>query len=394
MPYGSIDPSPLEGDDLIGWYRRTPWEVEQEREAARLQQYNDFFGVDPGGDNDGQTVDGAASSDTSDAANDRDQTAPSAGFPAPSFGPAGYVPGLLGDTRQMVSQSSPQHGGVLSIDASPSTDDTGQGSAQTQTPATDAPDDQAAATDGPVLDGGLWPTQGDPALTPVSARSWRIPRAPSVTQNQAPTAPPPNDPRLPLPPQLRPSNGFISWLFGGPVPLKDSTGRVVGYYDHQAANAGLKITGAYAAVAPLFIPGSEAADLLAELAPGGAEAIGDGIEEAASNKIGQAAANHHAWPKYLGGPKEQELVALRKSLHDAFHTQLRVTMRKAGFPPMGGVTGTAPKWAQYFAQNPGSREKAIEMLRQVTSDFDRANGTSISPRLEQVLRDAGANPPN
>ena len=78
-------------------------------------------------------------------------------------------------------------------------------------------------------------------------------------------------------------------------------------------------------------------------------------------------------------------MALRKSLHTAFHTQLRVTMRKAGFPPMGGVEGSTEKWADVLA-DPARRQKAVEILRQVTANFDRANGTSIGPRLETVLR--------
>ena len=47
-----IDPSELEGDDLINWYARSPAEVEAEREAARQDRYDAFInriggGVDP-----------------------------------------------------------------------------------------------------------------------------------------------------------------------------------------------------------------------------------------------------------------------------------------------------------------------------------------------------------
>lgn len=44
MPYSPVDPSKLEGDALRRWYQRWPAEIEQERQAARMQQYNDFFG--------------------------------------------------------------------------------------------------------------------------------------------------------------------------------------------------------------------------------------------------------------------------------------------------------------------------------------------------------------
>ena len=46
MPDGFADPGNLEGDDLVRWYRRSPWEVEQQRQAALRRRYNEFFGVD------------------------------------------------------------------------------------------------------------------------------------------------------------------------------------------------------------------------------------------------------------------------------------------------------------------------------------------------------------
>ena len=45
MPNGPVDPASLEGDDLVQWYRRSPWQVDQDRQALRRQQYNDFFGI-------------------------------------------------------------------------------------------------------------------------------------------------------------------------------------------------------------------------------------------------------------------------------------------------------------------------------------------------------------
>ncbi|HZZ69552.1 MAG TPA: hypothetical protein VFE18_15370, partial [Phenylobacterium sp.] len=44
-------------------------------------------------------------------------------------------------------------------------------------------------------------------------------------------------------------------LFGGPVPLTSPEGNVVGYYDHQAAKAGLGLIAEDSEVAPLFQPG-------------------------------------------------------------------------------------------------------------------------------------------
>jgi len=51
MAYSQIDPSRLEGDDLRRWYMRSPAEIEEERQQAADQRYQDFFGdnrdVDP-----------------------------------------------------------------------------------------------------------------------------------------------------------------------------------------------------------------------------------------------------------------------------------------------------------------------------------------------------------
>lgn len=38
-----VDPASLEGDELERWYRRSPGEVEAEREAVRQQLFDQFF---------------------------------------------------------------------------------------------------------------------------------------------------------------------------------------------------------------------------------------------------------------------------------------------------------------------------------------------------------------
>jgi len=63
-------------------------------------------------------------------------------------------------------------------------------------------------------------------------------------------------------------------------------------------------------------------------------------------------------------------------------------------PGVGGIGGGTRNWADYFAKTPGSEEKAIEILRQVTADFDRAHGTSITPKLEKALESAGKGKPS
>ncbi len=44
MAYGQIDPARLKGGDLTQWYLRSPDDVEQERQDAAAQRYQDFFG--------------------------------------------------------------------------------------------------------------------------------------------------------------------------------------------------------------------------------------------------------------------------------------------------------------------------------------------------------------
>lgn len=122
----------------------------------------------------------------------------------------------------------------------------------------------------------------------------------------------------------------------------------------------------------------ELGDLLAEAAPGAAGAITDGIDEAIHL--------HHPYPKFMGGPVDQALVGLRASLHRALHSQLAGALREAGFPPVGGRMGSQLKWVDYFAKTDGARDQALQIPQRVTRDFDRANGTSITPRLKAVVK--------
>ena len=62
MAYGQIDPARLDGDALTRWYLRSPADIEQARQAAAAQSYNDFFGS-PGGSYDTAATDPPPSSD-------------------------------------------------------------------------------------------------------------------------------------------------------------------------------------------------------------------------------------------------------------------------------------------------------------------------------------------
>lgn len=45
MAYSPVDPARLEGEALRRWYLRSPEEVEQERQAAKAQRYDEFFAI-------------------------------------------------------------------------------------------------------------------------------------------------------------------------------------------------------------------------------------------------------------------------------------------------------------------------------------------------------------
>ena len=94
---------------------------------------------------------------------------------------------------------------------------------------------------------------------------------------------------------------------------------------------------------------------------------------------------HHVYPKFMGGRPEQETYNLIRSFHQLFHSRLRPAMKGPGVPPIGGVTGSKDAWASFFDNNPGMREKAIEILRQISRDFDIERGTSMLPALEKEL---------
>jgi hypothetical protein len=59
---------------------------------------------------------------------------------------------------------------------------------------------------------------------------------------------------------------------------------------------------------------------------------------------------------------------------------------------VGGKGGGTVDWAEYFRLNPQSRDEAVEILRRVTRDFDKANRTSVSRYLENELGKGGPTP--
>ena len=74
---------------------------------------------------------------------------------------------------------------------------------------------------------------------------------------------------------------------------------------------------------------------------------------------------HHAWPKYLGGPKRQDLQRLPKHLHEAYHSGLdKILPRQRGA-------------AYYESLGPAARRQMERDLADYTKAFDAKHGTQI-----------------
>jgi len=122
-------------------------------------------------------------------------------------------------------------------------------------------------------------------------------------------------------------------------------------------------------------------DLLSALGPKAETAVADGIAEAPAVKAAKAFHSHHPHPRYMGGADNQERVLVEDALHHELHSVLGRAHREAGFPPVGGRTGSKIMWDEHFRLNPGSYDEAMEILRRVSREFDQARGTDISSKL-------------
>lgn len=152
-----------------------------------------------------------------------------------------------------------------------------------------------------------------------------------------------------------------------------------------------------AGAATFFSGAGFGADLLSALGPEAETAVAEGIAESpAAKAVADAIHRHHVDPKYMGGAADGEQVDLVERLHRAFHSMLDKAHREAGLPPRGGINGSRVKWAQHYIKNPGSREKAYEILRRVAREFDKVHETDISSRLSQTpgATEMGPPPPN
>lgn len=84
--------------------------------------------------------------------------------------------------------------------------------------------------------------------------------------------------------------------------------------------------------------------------------------------------DHHAWPKYLGGPEAGPLETLDERLHQLFHAGLdQVLPRKAG-------------QAFYASLAEAQKIENIKTLLRYTRDFDVTYGTKVYPKLVKALK--------
>ena len=80
---------------------------------------------------------------------------------------------------------------------------------------------------------------------------------------------------------------------------------------------------------------------------------------------------HHPWPKYLGGPKEQDLIDLPTELHQKYH---------------GGLDKILPRQkgkSYYDDLSPEAKEENRQKLREYTRSFDEKYGTHLYDSLSK-----------
>jgi RHS repeat-associated protein len=85
----------------------------------------------------------------------------------------------------------------------------------------------------------------------------------------------------------------------------------------------------------------------------------------AASALGKALRLHHAWPKYLGGAIEQELIPLSKTVHDAFHSGLDKVLPR--------------QWGSEYYRTLGSAasKQVLRDLADYTKAFDAKYGTKL-----------------
>ena len=383
-----VDPGSLAGDALTQWYTRSPDEIEQARQNAYAQRYNDFFcgsmRANPDSGFAKPLLPGAADIDPGFSRNiDLSNGHPDPGFTWTQIGRNRWrsTPTQIGnDTPGPAPQSAILDGGLWNGDAGATAGEALVGSGgpsnamgQTSPP----PGASPMAQNGNLMLASTrssGPVRGGPANDSSTNIS---PPAPSRVQQPSRPDPQRTDVFQPGPDgKLQPIPG---WHTTGPFDF--------GTWSHNidwpgvANDLGTIASGAFDGLAAAGWAGDMVAAAGSKVAP----AIETGIKEAIQK--------HHGLPKFMGGRVDQELADVYKSLHVKFHRNLSDALGEAGFPRVGGKGGGTLDWGTHFNKNPGSYEKAIGVLQRVTRDFDEAHGTSISPYLEKELRSGLSRPP-
>jgi hypothetical protein len=350
MPNGSVDPSTLEGDDLVRWYRRSPWEIDQERRAARQQRYNDFFDVDPSGSDDTEPSAQNAATPTPGLNLHSLLDLQSRGLSLDPSKPI-WAPGAISASTPVFSRTS-----LLPVSA-----------AKASQPLSSSGEQSGAADQRPSAGilGALF--------------RWAVPTPGGRTLKSAMVTSPTN-------PQVGPDPSRVDVFQRGadgklhPIPGWHTTGP----FDFDAWSHMVDAKGAGQDLEHI---GESVLDAEGANAAGEAflDALGPGVRRAVERSIFGPGHGHHALPKFMGGTADQGLADMAPPMHSEFHDALRTELRKAGLPPVGGKTGSTEMWLDAFAKDPTKRDKAIEILKRVTHDFDVERGTSITPNLDRAL---------
>lgn len=359
MSEGWTDPGSLEGDALAQWYLRSPADIERARQAAAARGYQDFFY--------GSTASAPGSSRGVPASSQ--DIDPGFSVPAPS---ADIDPGFTW------AQMGPNRWRSVT---------TVQQSASPSLPTTSFDNDDAP-TDGALRSNASYRS---PASTPPLNNSLRPAQGTQTALSGQPAA---------IDPSKTPvfQTGADGKLH--PVPGWHTTGPFdFGTWSHNIHWGGVaKDLGEIGAgVATFFSGAGLGADLLSALGPEAETAVAEGIADSpAAKAAADAIHSRHLDPKYMGGAANGERVDLEGRLHRAFHSMLGKAHGEAGFPPVGGISGSAKKWAEHYRLKAGSRDEAMAILRRVSREFDQTYGTNISSKLQPVPEagEVGTSPPD
>jgi hypothetical protein len=373
MPDRQIDPSRLQDEALRRWYLRSPDDLAQERQAADAQRYRDFFG-------DRSAADPGVSWGPLTIGRDID----------PGLSPIMNIPSLdIEPGFNRVPDGSNQWRRESSIDQS------SRPKAVRMPPPPLGPSDPQVR---PAPMPQLWKGRGEHRLRPIPVANTPL------NPDAAPSHPAPwTGPSTAKEPAFRNAGAKGS---GRPQPQIDPARTDV---FRPGPDGKLHPIPGWHTTGPTdFDTWSHNIDWggvgrdLGNITSGALDFMGVGVGahalikglglEIGPDVVRGIIQRHHSLPKFMGGVAKQELTNLYHSLHQNLHGKLAVALKEAGFPRVGGKGGGTVDWAEYFRLNPQSRDEAVEILRRVTRDFDKANRTSVSRYLENELGKGGPTP--